>query len=567
MSRLAACFVVSLLPVSAALADVALGPIGNTLLKNPISGSTEYGYGSTSGDVDGDGIDDLIVAPNGGIALRILRGVDWDIGTTGSPIKFFSSTFQTGVDFRTTTLVTGDFDGDGRDEIAFGNPSYSASVPSGGRAYVARRDNAGVWDIVTTIQQGNNGYPGAHEAGDSFGNALAAGDFDNDGYDDLAIGALGEAVGTVDDAGAVMIEYGTAAGITSARGTLVTRNSDGLTFDPLEGDQYGRALASGDFDADGYDDLAIGAIGARCPDGTTRGGAVIVMYGSAGGIVTTRSRIFRPGVGAMLGTCAGGTLFGIELQAAPFDSGLTSDLAIGSVADAVHVVYAGDTGGLATAGNQRFTPADVPGVSPDSRFGSKLGSGRVRRGTGLVFGRTSLIIGAPDDTANGISEAGSVTILHATASGLTTDGAERWTRSATRNIGAPAIDDGYGGSLTTGDYNDDGAVDLAIGVPYYDDGATADDGAVEVLYGSELIFRNGFQTLASSRGTGARGTGSGPSSSRVRLPYRVENACTSSTGDHPSWSSTGVAGEAPPFSTDLPPQPPHHGLLQHRVRQ
>jgi hypothetical protein len=493
MSRLAACFVLSLLPVSAALADVALGPIGNTLLKNSVSGTDQFGYGSTSGDVDGDGVDDLIITPNGGNAFRILRGAPWDVGTAATPIKFFASTFQPGIGVRPGTAITGDFDGDGRDEIAFGNPSYSVSVPSGGRAYVARRDNAGVWDVVTTIQQGSNGYPGVHEASDSFGNALAAGDFDNDGYDDLAIGALGEAVGTVEDAGAVMIEYGTAAGITSARGTLVTRNSDGLTFDPLEGDRFGHALASGDFDADGYDDLAIGTTGARCPDGTTRGGAVIVMYGSAGGIVTTRTRIFRPGVGSMLGTCTGGTLFGIELQAAAFDGGLTYDLAIGTVTDAVHVIYAGDTGGLSTAGNQRFTPADVPGVSAGSRFGSKLGSGRVRRGTGLVFGRTSLVVGAPDDMANGISQAGSVTILHATASGLTTNGAERWTRSATRTIGAPAINDGYGSSLTTGDYNDDGAVDLAIGVPYYDDGSTADDGAVEVLYGSELIFRDGFQ--------------------------------------------------------------------------
>ena len=348
--------------------------------------------------------------------------------------------------------------------------------------------------MVTTIQQGNNGYPGVHEAGDSFGNALAAGDFDNDGYDDLAIGSLNEAVGTVDEAGAVMIEYGTAAGITSARGTLVTRNSDGLTFDPLEGDRFGQALASGDFDADGYDDLAIGASGARCPDGTTKGGAVIVMYGSASGIVTTRSRIFRPGVGAMLGTCTGGTQFGFALQAAPFDGGLTMDLAIGTYADAVHVVYAGDTGGLSTAGNQRFTPTDIPGASAGARFGSKLAAGRLRRSTtGLVFGRASLVIGAPGEAANGLDESGSVAILHATASGLTTNGAERWTRSAARTIGAPAIDDRYGSSLTTGDYNDDGAVDLAIGVPYYDDGATADDGAVEVLYGSEFIFRDGFQ--------------------------------------------------------------------------
>ncbi|MDC8016114.1 VCBS repeat-containing protein [Tahibacter soli] len=494
MSRLVACAALSLLPAGAALAEYALGPTGNTILKNPIAGASQFGYGTTTGDVDGDGTDDLIVSPNGGNALRILRGQAWDVGTTGTPIKFFGSTFEPGVSFRANTPITGDFDGDGRDEIAFGNPSYSASFPSGGRAYVARRDNAGVWDVVTTIQQGNNGYPGVHEAGDSFGNALASGDFDNDGYDDLAIGALGEAVGTVDEAGAVMIEYGTAAGITSARGTLVTRNSDGLTFDPLEGDRFGYALASGDFDADGYDDLAIGATGARCPDGTTKSGAVIVMYGSASGIVTTRSRIFRPGVGAMLGTCTGGTLFGIDLQAAPFDSGLTSDLAIGTYADAVHVVYAGDTGGLATAGNQRFTPADVPGASTGGRFGSKLASGRLRRTTtGLIFGRTSLVVGAPGEAANGLDESGSVAIFHANAGGLTASGVERWTRSAQRNIGAPAIDDRYGSALTTGDYNDDGAPDLAIGVPYYDDGATADDGAVEVLYGSEFIFRDGFE--------------------------------------------------------------------------
>jgi len=492
MSRIAACVVASLLPVGVALADYALGPIGNTVLKNPISGTTQFGYGSTTGDVDGDGIDDLIVAPNGGLALRILRGVAWTVGTTGA-IKFSSTTFDTGTGFRANTLITGDFDGDGRDEIAFGNPSYSASVPSGGRAYVARRDNAGIWDVVATIQQGSNGYPGAHEAGDSFGNALAAGDFDGDGYDDIAIGALGEAVGTVDEAGAVMIEYGTASGITSARGTLVTRNSDGLTFDPLEGDHFGYALASGDFDADGYDDLAIGATGARCTDGTTKGGAVIVMYGSAAGLATNRSRIFRPGTGAMLGTCTGGTLFGIDLQAAPFDNGLTSDLAIGTYVDAVHVVYAG-ANGLETAGNQRFTPANVPGASAGSRFGSRLATGRLRRpAPGIVLGRFSLAVSAPADAANGLDESGSVTVLHSNGDALTASGAERWTRSAARNIGAPAVEDRYGSSLTAGDYNDDGATDLAIGVPYYDDGATADDGAVEVLYGSELIFRDGFQ--------------------------------------------------------------------------
>lgn len=495
MSRHVACAILALLPTCAAIAaETALGPIGNTLLHNSVAGANQFGYGSTTGDVDNDGVSDLIIAPNGTNSLRILRGNAWDVGAGGALIKFFGTTFQPGVGIRSHTVITGDFDGDGRDEIAFGNPSYSVAVPSGGRAYVARRDTSnGSWDIATTIQQEVNGYPGVHEASDSFGYALAAGDFDADGYDDLAIGSHGEDVGSTNEAGAVMITYGTASGITSARSSLITRNSDGLGFTPMEDDRYGFALTSGDFDADGYADLAIGATGARCPDGTTRAGAVIVMYGSAGGIVDTRSRIFRPGVSMLQGSCTNGTQFGSDLVAAGFDSGLTTDLAVGTYTNAVHVVYAG-ANGLETAGNQRFTPADIPGVSAASRFGTRLAAGRLRRlNTGLIFGRTSLAVGAPDDTVDGITQAGSVIILHAAADGLTTAGAERWTRSAARTIGAPAVDDRYGSSLTIGDYNDDGVQDLAIGAPYYDDGATVDDGAVEVLYGSGFIFRDGFQ--------------------------------------------------------------------------
>lgn len=495
MPRRVACVLLSLLPACAAFAaETALSPIGNTLLHNSVAGSHQFGYGSATGDVDNDGVSDLIIAPNGTNSLRILRGNAWSVGTSAPVIKFLGTTFQPGVGVRSHTVITGDFDGDGRDEIAFGNPSYSASVPSGGRAYVARRDpGSGSWDVTTTIQQELNGYPGVHEASDSFGYALAAADFDADGYDDLAIGSHGEDVGTTDEAGAVMITYGTASGITSARSTLITRNSDGLSFTPMENDRYGFALTTGDFDADGYSDLAIGATGARCPDGTTQAGAVIVLYGSAGGLVTTRSRIFRPGVSGMQGACTSATNFGSDLAAGGFDAGITSDLAIGTNVNAVHVIYAG-ANGLETARNQRFTPADFPGVTAASRFGSRLAAGRLRRvSAGLILGRNSLVIGAPSDAPQGLPDAGSVLILHAEADGLTTSGAERWIRSAARSVGAPATEDRYGSSLTIGDYNDDGVQDLAIGVPYYDDGATADDGAVEVLYGSGFIFRDGFQ--------------------------------------------------------------------------
>src|SRR5687767_9170258 len=56
---------------------------------------------------------------------------------------------------------------------------------------------------------------GLVEAGDAFGGSLAAGDFDGDGYDDLAIGVPTEDVGSAVDAGAMVVVYGTAAGLNA----------------------------------------------------------------------------------------------------------------------------------------------------------------------------------------------------------------------------------------------------------------------------------------------------------------------------------------------------------------
>lgn len=492
---LTATLLASLLPTCALAADyeLRLGTVGNVALENPFP-TGGYGNAMARGDFDGDGTDDLAVAPNAGSDLRILYGQEWDVGDAGPQIKFLQTTYATPFDFDYITLASGDFDGDGRDELVVGHDGWSDVELLAGRVYVLRRGDAGTWSVQTTITQGTDGFSGGLEEFDSFGNALAIGDFDDDGHDDLAIGALGEDVSTVADAGAVMVAYGSPTGITAARDHHITRNSTGLPGAAEPYDKFGYSLASGDFDDDGHDDLAIGMIYAPCPDGVAEGGAVIMMLGAADGVGTVGSRFFQPGSDGLAGTCTDDMNFGYALAAGPLDLGFTSDLAIGTDTNDVHVLYSEGTGGLSTSGNQRFTPADVPGgTAAWSSFGKNLAVGHLR-GVYNEFelGQQSLVVGATVDTVNGIDNAGSVTVIHAEPSGLVAATAERWTRSAVLRIGPPAENDYFGSALATGDWNGDNATDLAIGVPNLDSETQEGDGAVAVLYQSEFIFRDGF---------------------------------------------------------------------------
>src|SRR5207249_835937 len=95
--------------------------------------------------------------------------------------------------------------------------------------------------------QGSRGIRGAAEAGDHFGAALAVGDFNHDGYADLAIGVPGENVGKAANAGAVAVLYGSGSGLTAKGDDLWTQGSGGIRGAAEAGDGFGSALAAGDF--------------------------------------------------------------------------------------------------------------------------------------------------------------------------------------------------------------------------------------------------------------------------------------------------------------------------------
>jgi FG-GAP repeat len=138
--------------------------------------------------------------------------------------------------------------------------------------------------------------PGTAEHDDAFGAALAKGDFNGDMRFDVAVGVPDEAVGGTTLAGAVNVLYGSPGGLTGAGGQLVTQHN------PEPGDFFGASLAAGDFDGDGFFDLAVGAV------------SVFYAAGGPGGVVTPGPAFLQQGSGGLGGTAEAFDFFGAALE-------------------------------------------------------------------------------------------------------------------------------------------------------------------------------------------------------------------------------------------------------------
>jgi hypothetical protein len=271
------------------------------------------------------------------------------------------------------------------------------------------------------------------EEGDLVGESVAGPrcDFDKDGYDDLAIGAPGETIGSLTGAGAVNVIYGSDGGLTATRNDIWFQDVGEIEGVSEASDLFGKSLACGDFDEDGYDDLAIGAPGEAIGS-LTGAGAVNVIYGSDGGLTATRNDIWYQDVGEIEGVSEASDLFGTSLTSGDFDDDGNDDLAIGAPgeaigslrsAGAVNVIYGSD-GGLTATGNDIWHQdvGGVQGVSEASDlFGKSLSSGDFDDD-----GNDDLAIGAPGEAIGSLVSAGAVNVLYGSAGELTATGNDIW---------------------------------------------------------------------------------------------------------------------------------------------
>jgi FG-GAP repeat protein len=453
------------------------------------------------GDFNGDGRSDLAVAVpqedvagvNGAGAVNVLYGDAFGLSTAGNQFWHQNSAgvldvVETGDLFG--RVAAGDFNGDGRADLAVGVANEDVgTITDAGAVNVLYGTASGLSATGNQFwHQNSAGVLDAAEPFDRFGNALVAGDFNNDARADLAVAAHQEDVGTANQAGAVNVLYGSPSGLSSTGNQLWHQDSPAVPEGAEENDSFGSALAAGDFNNDGRADLAAGVSGEGL--GTADGaGAVNTFYGTASGLAASdTSQLWHQDRPGMLDVADAGDQFGFALAAGDFNGNGRDDLAVGVPKEdrdefddgAVNVLYGGASG-LSATGNQLWhqnSPGVLDVAELDDDFGGRLAAGDFNGN-----GRDDLAIGVEDESVDAVPGAGAVNVLYGTATALSATGNQLWHQNSPGVLDSAETLDVFGHALAAGDFDGNGRFDLAVGVSFENIGAV-DAGVVNVLYGT-----------------------------------------------------------------------------------
>ncbi|MFC9530709.1 FG-GAP-like repeat-containing protein [Streptomyces sp. NPDC056975] len=328
---------------------------GSVVLDGP-SASAAYGRSVAAADLTGDGNKEIVIGGTDKVVARVAQGEDSMVATVvTAPMGGHAP-----------VLATGDFTGDGTADLAVG---YWTKTP-----FTQSHVRLWAWDateqaMVNTWNTDNAGV-----------SALAAGDFDGDGHDDLALGECREiADENIDDpcgpeelakGGGIHIHYGSATpGSFGFRQQTLNQDTVGVAGIAEDGDHFGAALGVADINHDGRDDLIAGAPGEAI--GTRSGaGAATLLFGGPTGLVDAsgegHSVGFQQDTAHVPGVAEAGDAFGAAVATGDYDHDGRADLAVGSPGENAA------SGGVwllpraSANGSSAFTPAKLGLPSPSS---------------------------------------------------------------------------------------------------------------------------------------------------------------------------------------------------------
>lgn len=391
---------------------------------------------SMAGDVNGDGYSDMIFGIyglTGGGGAHIYHGGTYSSNTTAS---FTRSSGLAQARLGAAVANAGDINGDGYSDAIFGAPEATNGQANEGLAYVHYGSPTGLSPLPSLTLEANI-------AGADYGASVAsAGDVNGDGYADVVIGAP-QSGGT----GRAYVHHGGPGGLVIAPALVLTGTP---------GSRFGASVfKAGDFNADGYSDLVVGAPGSE---------TVHVFEGSPTGLVPVPFAILTaPVPGSAFGSAVGtagdvnGDGFSDIIVGAPEQSGGQA------LAGAVYIYH-----------GTLFELVDVPSTTIDFNVaGRRMGTSVAGAGDMNGDGFSDIVFGAPFATFGQANE-GIIYVARGSPSGVTLAGlASFQSDQVDANIGTSVAE--------AGDVNGDGYADIIVGAPNFSNGETGEGRAWVIL--------------------------------------------------------------------------------------
>jgi len=487
------------------LADVAAGEGGFVI----VGEAAEDGAGSPvagAGDMNGDGLDDVIVGAIGaagedGRAYVVFGKANTDAVALASVVEGEGGFVLDGEGFSLWTgwplSGAGDVNGDGLPDVIVGSHGPSAVV-------FGKEDTGAV--ALSEVAEGGGGfllYPGEERAINSL---AGVGDMNGDGLDDM-VAATGFHLQGDPRVGSVYVVFGK----TDTQAVLLADMDEGVGGFVLEGDWDASSVSgAGDVNGDGVVDLVVGVDDAE-PNGEYSGRAYVV-FGKADTGTVALSDVAAGVGGFVLDGEAGGDQAGMRVSDAGDVNGDGLDDVIigapwkdlsGDGDGRAYVVFGkADTTALplsdVATGKGGFA---LDGGAPDDRLGIGLGAVGDINGDGLA----DIVVGAPLANPNG-DQTGRTYVVFGKA-----DTEPVLVSNVAAGIGGFVLDGeagghGSGGSVAgAGDINGDGIPDLIIeGADHVPMGSPANgDSAAREEPGRAYVFFGGdFSCPVEETGTG-----------------------------------------------------------------
>ena len=399
-----------------------------------------------AGDVNGDGFSDVMISGTKydqesdegkvsvfyGTASGLPSTASWSVESNQASSGFGRSAGQ-------SIASAGDVNGDGYSDVIIGAYAFDNGQSEEGKAFVYFGSATGLSVAADWTAEGgqNTAYFGFSVAG--------AGDVNNDGYDDILVGATG--------LGKVFLYLG------SASGPSVTPDwSSGAISGCLE---IGYSLASlGDVNGDGYSDIILGS--PYCSNVETNEGRALVYYGSATGPGATPDWTYEPN--------QANSHFGISVAGAgDVNNDGRNDAIIGANVysngqnkEGRAYVFHGGDGGLSSGPSWT---AESDQDTPNGEFGAAFGYSVAGAGDVDGDGYDDVLVGAWGyDRSVNTKDTGRVYLFNGSSNGL------EFTPGWVAQPGTVASDYCGRSVAGAGDINNDGYADAIFGCHGYDNG-------------------------------------------------------------------------------------------------